>query len=278
MSLAGPRDFFGENVGPFSAHGLDRQAIGLISRYVERVSPPEIPTAAKVRAALQALQDPERALGSARFFKTGKGQYGEGDRFLGITVPAQRVVARAHRGMLLAEIEALLASPIHEERLTALLILVNAYAKGDEATKKACFDLYLRNLAWVNNWDLVDSSAHLIVGDWLASRDRRILRKLARSPTLWERRVAMIATLAFIRDGESDDAFAIATLLLGDTEDLMHKAVGWMLREVGKHASEDALRGYLKEHAAEMPRTTLRYAIERFPAQERQAWLAMKRR
>jgi 3-methyladenine DNA glycosylase AlkD len=242
------------------------------------MSQSKILTATQVRAALQALHDPERALGSARFFKTGKGQYGEGDRFLGITVPAQRVVARAHRGLPPAEIEALLASPIHEERLTALLILVDTYARGELATKQECFDLYLRNLAWVNNWDLVDSSAHLIVGDWLASRDRRILRELARSTTLWERRVAMVATLAFIREGESDDAFAIATLLLGDTEDLMHKAVGWMLREVGKHSSEEALRGFLKEHAAEMPRTALRYAIERFPAEERKAWLAVKRR
>jgi 3-methyladenine DNA glycosylase AlkD len=236
------------------------------------VSQPEHPTAEHVRQALHALHDPARALGSARFFKTGKGQYGEGDRFIGVTVPAQRTVARAHRALPLPEIEALLASPIHEERLTALLILVEAYEGGGEETRRACFDLYLRNLAWVNNWDLVDSSAHLIVGDWLLGRDRRLLRELARSKILWERRVAMIATLAFIRAGESADAFAIATLLLGDTHDLMHKAVGWMLREVGKRAGEDTLRAYLKEHAARMPRTALRYAIERFPEGERKAW------
>jgi 3-methyladenine DNA glycosylase AlkD len=195
-----------------------------------------------------------------------------------VTVPAQRIVARAHCGLPLPEIEALLASAIHEERLTALLILVDVYAGGDDATKRACFDLYLRNLAWVNNWDLVDASAHLIVGDWLATRDRRLLRKLARSKSLWERRVAMVATFAFIRAGESEDAFAIATLLLGDTHDLMHKAVGWMLREVGKRAGEDTLRGFLKEHADEMPRTALRYAIERFSEAERKAWREVKRR
>ncbi len=241
------------------------------------MSPPKPLAATDVRAALRALHDPARALGSARFFKTGKGQYGEGDQFLGITVPAQRTVARAHRDLPLPEIEALLASAIHEERLTALLILVDAYARGDDATKRACVDFYLRNLARVNNWDLVDSSAHLIVGDWLLTRDRRLLRKLARSTNLWERRVAMVATLAFIRAGESEDTFAIASLLLGDTHDLMHKAVGWMLREVGKHAGEDVLRAFLREHAAAMPRTALRYAIERFSEAERKAWREVKR-
>jgi 3-methyladenine DNA glycosylase AlkD len=241
------------------------------------MSSPKPPTARHVRDALRALADPARAVSSARFFKTGKGQYGEGDRFLGLTVPAQRGIARAHRGLPLPEIEALLASAMHEDRLTALLILVDAHERGDAAAQQGCFDLYLRNLAWVNNWDLVDSSAHLIVGASLLAGDRRILRKLARSTTLWERRVAMIATLAFIRAGESKDAFEIATLLLGDEQDLMHKAVGWMLREVGKHVSEDALRGYLKEHAPAMPRTALRYAIERFPAEERKEWLGVKR-
>lgn len=241
------------------------------------MSRPKPPTAKHVRDALRALQDPARAVSSARFFKTGKGQYGEGDRFLGITVPAQRGVARAHRGLPLPEIEVLLASALHEDRLTALLLLVDAYERGDEEAQQACFDLYLRNLARVNNWDLVDTSAHLIVGAHLTTRDRRILRELARSTTLWERRVAMIATLAFIRSGESKDAFEIATLLLGDEQDLMHKAVGWMLREVGKHVGEEPLRAFLKEHAAGMPRTALRYAIERFPAEERAIWLGVKR-
>ncbi|MFO0756057.1 MAG: DNA alkylation repair protein [Byssovorax sp.] len=233
-------------------------------------------TAKQVRAALHAAADPERARSSMRFFKTGPGQYGEGDRFVGVTVPAQRAIARAHRGLPLAEIEALLASAIHEERLTALLILVDTAARGDGATKQACYDLYLRNLKWVNNWDLVDSSAPAVVGDHLRDRDRRILRKLARSSNLWERRVAMIATLAFIRAGETEDAFAIARLLLDDTHDLMHKAVGWMLREVGKYVGKAPLVAFLEAHAAEMPRTALRYAIEHFPEAERKAWREKK--
>ena len=241
------------------------------------MSQPKSPTAKHVRDALRALQDPARALSSARFFKTGKGQYGEGDRFLGVTVPAQRAVARAHRGLPLPEIAALLSSAMHEDRLTALLILDDAFARGDDAVKQACFDLYLANLARVNSWDLVDTSAHLIIGAFLLTRDRKILRKLARSKTLWERRVAMIATLSFIRAGESKDAFEIAILLLSDEQDLMHKAVGWMLREVGKHVGAEPLRAFLKEHAASMPRTALRYAIEHFPAEERASWLGVKR-
>jgi 3-methyladenine DNA glycosylase AlkD len=178
----------------------------------------------------------------------------------------------------LPEIEALLASPMHEDRLTALLILVDTHARGDEQARQATFDLYLRNLGRVNSWDLVDSSAHLIVGAFLATRERGVLRDLARSAKLWDRRVAMVATLSFIRAGESKDAFEIATLLLDDEEDLMHKAVGWMLREVGKHVGEAPLRAFLKEHATAMPRTALRYAIERFPEDERALWLGMKRK
>lgn len=264
--------------GPSPAIHSNRDVWACFCATFGPVSQQKPPTAKHVREALRALADPARAVSSARFFKTGKGQYGEGDRFLGVTVPAQRGVARAHRGLPLPETEALLASALHEDRLTALLILVDTHERGDDAVKRASFDLYLRNLARVNNWDLVDSSAHLIVGAFLQAGDRRVLRKLARSPTLWERRVAMIATLAFIRAGESKDAFEIATLLLDDEQDLMHKAVGWMLREVGKYVSEDALRGYLKEHAAAMPRTALRYAIERFPAKERKEWLSVKRR
>jgi 3-methyladenine DNA glycosylase AlkD len=235
-------------------------------------------TAEQVRAALNAQADPARARSSARFFKTGEGQYGEGDRFLGVTVPAQRAIARAFRGLPLTEIEALLASAIHEERLTALLLLVDASARGGDEVKQACYDLYLRNLRWVNNWDLVDTSAPTIVGDFLRARDRRILRTLARSSELWERRVAMIATLAFIRAGESEDALAIARLLLDDTHDLIHKAVGWMLREVGKYVGRAPLVAFLNEHAAEMPRTALRYAIEHFTEAERKAFRAMKPR
>jgi 3-methyladenine DNA glycosylase AlkD len=210
------------------------------------------------------------------FFKSGPGQYGEGDRFLGITVPAQRKVAREFAELPLEGIAELLASGVHEERLTGLIILTRRYETGDEACKKACFDFYLANLAGVNNWDLVDSSAHQIVGSHLLERERKLLYRLAKSKNLWERRVAMIATYAFILEGESAETFAIAELLLDDDHDLIHKAVGWMLREVGKRVSPDELRRFLKKNAARMPRTALRYAIERFSPEERARWRGPK--
>lgn len=235
------------------------------------------PTAAAVRRALAALATPSRARASAWFFKTGKGQYGEGDRFVGVAVPEQRKVARAFESLSLREVGRLLASPVHEERLTALFILVRRYQRGDAAVRQEVFDFYCAQLSRVNNWDLVDSSAPQIVGAHLLERDRALLYRLAGSERLWERRVAMIATLAFIQAGEAKDALAIAERLLGDREDLMHKAVGWMLREVGKRVDPELLSGFLKGHAARMPRTALRYAIEHFPKAERQAWLAQKR-
>lgn len=232
--------------------------------------------ALSLSAELAALADPKKAKGVAAFFKTGKGEYGEGDVFLGIPVPAQRQVAKRHRDLPLPAIAKLLKSPIHEERLCALIVLTEQYARGDEATKAKCFDFYLQHLAGVNNWDLVDSSAHQIVGEHLLTRDRKLLRKLAKSKDLWERRVAIVSTWAFIRKGESETTFEISQLLLHDTHDLIHKAVGWMLREVGKRVDEDTLRGFLKAHVSELPRTALRYAIERFPADERKAWLLDK--
>lgn len=238
------------------------------------------PRAADVRAELGDLGDAERARSSARFFKTGIGEYGEGDRFIGVTVPAQRAVARRQRALPLSQIGVLLRSPIHEERLTALLILVEQYAAGtpEEQSERARF--YLANAKRVNNWDLVDSSARDILGAHLVRRNRAVLRRLARSSCLWERRIAIIATFAFIAAGESKDTFQLAALLLDDDHDLMHKATGWMLREVGKRVSEDALRGFLERHATRMPRTMLRYAIERFPESERTRWrtLSKKRR
>lgn len=233
-------------------------------------------TASKVRAALRAAVEPGRAEGSARFFKTGKGEYGFGDRFLGVTVPAQRAIARDHAALPLDEALSLLRSPVHEERLTALLILVRQFENGDEATRRRIVDAYLANTAFVNNWDLVDSSAPSLLGTWLLDKDRRLLTKLARSTSLWERRIAMLATFAFIRKGESADAVAIAALLLGDEHDLIHKACGWMLREVGEKVGPDALLEFLDAHAPRMPRTMLRYAIEKLPKAERQAWLARR--
>jgi len=232
------------------------------------------PTAKSLRAALRAVADPVRAAASARFFKTGKGEYAEGDVFLGVTVPEQRRLVRAAGPVPLAESLRLLEGGAHEERLVALLAMVRAFERGDEATRSAIAKAYLAHLRWVDNWDLVDSSAPYILGTWLLARDRKVLRRLARSKVLWERRVAMLATFAFIRAGEVDDALAIAEMLLDDPHDLIHKAVGWMLREVGKRVDVDVLRSFLRQHGARMPRTALRYAIEHLSPAERKRWLA----
>lgn len=229
------------------------------------------------RTALHAHATPERAVATAKFFKTGKGDYGEGDRFIGVSVPDARRVARSHRGLSLDELEALMASPLHEERLLALLMLVDRVtrANAERATRRAAFELYFRRLDRVNNWDLVDLSAPDVVGGYLLDRDRRPLDALAASPDLWHRRVAMVACFAFIRRGDATDALRIAERLVEDEHDLIHKAVGWMLREVGKRVGLAPLRGFLTRHAATMPRTMLRYAIERLPDGERQRWLAV---
>jgi 3-methyladenine DNA glycosylase AlkD len=234
-------------------------------------------TAADVRRALRQCAAPERAANVARFFKTGKGDYGEGDVFIGCTVPEQRRVARQFRALPIAEVDELLTSRIHEERLTALLILVDQFNKAtDAAARGRIYRLYVKRLSCINNWDLVDSSAEYIVGGWLADKDRSVLDRFARSKHLWTRRVAMLATFHYIKEGSADDALRIAAALLGDRHDLIHKAVGWMLREVGKRAGPAKLRAFLKTHAAAMPRTALRYAIERFPAGERAKWLATR--
>ena len=228
-----------------------------------------------MRAALRRHANAAQAKNVARFFKCGPGQYGEGDRFIGVTVPDQRRIARAFRDLPLAEADALLKSPIHEERLTALLILVDRFRR-DERVRGEIYRLYMRRLRYINNWDLVDSSAPYIVGGWLEDRPREVLDKLARSKHLWSRRVAMIATQKFINAGESADAVRIAFILLHDRHDLIHKAVGWMLREVGKRADGEALTRFLTQHAATMPRTMLRYAIERLPQGERAYWLSAR--
>jgi 3-methyladenine DNA glycosylase AlkD len=234
------------------------------------------PTAKSLRGALRAVADPVRAAASARFFKTGKGEYAEGDVFLGVTVPEQRRLVRAAGAVPLAESLRLLEGGAHEERLVALLTMVRAFERGDENTRTAIAKAYLAHLRWVDNWDLVDSSAPYILGTWLLARDRKVLRRLARSKVLWERRVAMLATFAFIRAGEVDDALAIAETLLDDPHDLIHKAVGWMLREVGKRVDVDVLRSFLRQHAPRMPRTALRYAIEHLSPAERKRWLATR--
>jgi 3-methyladenine DNA glycosylase AlkD len=230
-----------------------------------------------VVAALQALGSPAKAKASAWFFKTGEGQYGHGDVFCGVTVPEQRRVAKRFAALPLAELRTLLGSPIHECRLTALLILVRQYERGDPVECARIARFYLAQRARVNNWDLVDSSASYILGRHLLTRDRSILYRLARSRNIWERRIAIIATAAFIRAGDYADTLAIAKLLLGDTHDLIHKAVGWMLREVGNRAPAVEER-FLKAHAATMPRTMLRYAIEKFPEAKRRAYMAMRKK
>jgi 3-methyladenine DNA glycosylase AlkD len=244
-------------------------------------------TARAVRAALQVHASEERARVSRSFFKTGPGEYGEGDRFLGVTVPDTRAVAKRAATLPETELDRLLASPWHEERLLALLVLVRRYEKGSREEKAWARAYYRANLARANNWDLVDLSAWQILGRALRDEDLRAsprapsppadLVTLARSPNLWERRVAMVATFAWIKEGEAEPARAIAATLLGDREDLMHKAVGWMLREVGKRASREALVAFLEAHAEAMPRTALRYAIEHFAPEDRALWLARGR-
>jgi 3-methyladenine DNA glycosylase AlkD len=229
-----------------------------------------------LRRDLAALADPVKARVLAGFFKTAPGQYGHGDVFLGIPVPRQRTVVRAYRSLPLNSIATLLASDIHEHRLTALLILIERYRTAAADERNRLLDFYLSHLAGVNNWDLVDVSAPAVLGDCLLRHGQRrgLLMRLARSENLWERRIAVVATFAFIRNGRFAETLRVARLLLADRQDLIHKAVGWMLREVGKRdpAAEHA---FLKEHAAKMPRTMLRYAIERFPQDTRRAYMAM---
>ena len=225
-----------------------------------------------IQAEFRALGDPDIAKHSARFFKTGKGEYGEGDRFLGIRVPVTRKYARRYRSATLRTTLALLKSRYHEERLLAVLMLVDRYERGDAAERAGVFEAYLGNLEFVDNWDLVDSSAHKIVGPQLQDQDSSILYRLAESANLWHRRVAIMSTLHFIRQGDFDDTLRIAALLRDDEHDLIHKAVGWMLREVGNRHRDSEI-AFLKDHHGRMPRTMLGYAIEKFPEQERKAWL-----
>jgi 3-methyladenine DNA glycosylase AlkD len=234
------------------------------------------PTARAVEKRLRALHNPARAEFVQGFFKSKPGEYGAGDKFLGLSVPQVRAIARELRALPLAEIEALLASPWHEVRLLAVILLAERYRKEDAATQEAIYRLYLRLTSRINNWDLVDSSAGPVVGAHLLRRSRAPLRRLARSRSLWERRIAIIATQHFIQRGEFDDTLQLAQQLLGDREDLIHKAVGWMLREVGKR-DERVLTDFLDEHAGAMPRTALRYAIERLSPARRQKYMAVPR-
>lgn len=226
----------------------------------------------KMKIILRSLANPEIAAHSQRFFKTGKGEYGEGDRFLGIRVPVIRQQVKQFNNAALSEVHKLLMSSYHEERLCALLILVEKYAKGSIEEKEEVFDLYLANTEYINNWDLVDSSAPQIVGAFLKDKDKKLLYTMACSDVLWERRIAIMASFQFIKAGQFGATLKIAKLLLNDDEDLIHKAVGWMLREVGKRDHSVEI-DFLDKHYIKMPRTMLRYAIEKFPESERQKYL-----
>ena len=238
-------------------------------------------TAASVKKDLAAFARPHRVSDSLRFFKTGPGEYGEGDLFIGVTVPDSRIVARDHKDLPLAEIQKLLNSKIHEERFVGLAILVNQFKKAqqpktlDEAEQKRLFDFYLKNLyaQRVNNWDLIDATAPYL-GYYLLGRrgTTKLLDDLAKSKSLWERRAAVIFTFAFIREYELDATLRLSKKLLNDPHDLMHKACGWMLRELGKKEISQ-LRGFLEENVNQMPRTMLRYSIEKMSERERQMWL-----
>jgi 3-methyladenine DNA glycosylase AlkD len=226
-----------------------------------------------IRTEIRRLADPEKAKLLQRFFKTGPGQYGEGDVFAGIPVPVTRKLVGKYRHISIGCIVDLLKSPVHEERLLALLIMVDRYQRGDDTTRERIYRHYLRNTRHINNWDLVDLSAGHIVGAHLDGTDHASLYRLARSESLWERRIAILATFHDIMRGNPDHTLALADVLLADRHDLIHKAVGWMLREVGKRCSPDTLREFLRTRYRTMPRTMLRYAIERFPANERKAYL-----
>jgi 3-methyladenine DNA glycosylase AlkD len=226
----------------------------------------------RIARLLRSRADAGRVPGTQRFFKTGPGEYGEGDVFIGVTVPDLRRTCRECSDASDEEIEQLLHSRVHEDRLLALLLMVQAFERAGEPGRKAIYERYLANTALINNWDLVDSSAAAIVGGWLAGRSRRVLGRLARSKSVWERRIAIVATHHFIRNGEVAETFRIADLLLHDDHDLIHKAAGWMLREAGKRQPA-ALREFLASRYRTMPRTMLRYAIERFPERERRMYL-----
>ena len=228
--------------------------------------------ASEIVARLRQVGDPEVATVLQRFFKTGVGEYGEGDFFVGLKVPAVRKLAKEYQSLSLAEAELLLNSEVHEGRLLALVILARSFAQGDETQRKLIYDLYLRNTTHINNWDLVDASAEHIVGGFLHSRSRKPLIGLSKSSLVWERRIAIMATFHFIKKKEFADTLQVAGLLLDDRHDLIHKAVGWMLREVGKR-DRSTEESFLRIHYQRMPRTMLRYAIERFPEERRQQYL-----
>lgn len=230
-------------------------------------------TRAGLERALRAAGDAARAKQVAVYFKTGKGEYGEGDVFLGMPVPTMRKIALRYRALALRDLQKLLNSKIHEFRAAALEILVAQYEHGNEQQRSAIVRFYLKNTSRINNWDLVDASCRPILGEHLKTRPREVLRNLALSKSLWERRIAIVSTMALVWAGELDDAIEIADMLLDDEHDLIHKAAGWVLREAGIK-DRKRLVMFLKTHYDRLPRTVLRYAIEHFPVEQRKKMLA----
>jgi 3-methyladenine DNA glycosylase AlkD len=225
-----------------------------------------------LRKEIKSVSNPDKAKFLQRFFKTGKGEYAEGDVFLGIVVPVQRQIAKKYKPLSFPELKKLITSKYHEERLIALLILVERFKKAKEDEKEKIVKFYLNNRKGINNWDLVDLSAPKILGEYLIDKDRNILFIFAKSNDLWEKRIAVLSTFTFIKNNDFNDALKIFEILLNDKHDLIHKAVGWMLREIGKIDLKTE-ENFLRKHYKAMPRTMLRYAIEKFPERKRKAYL-----
>lgn len=234
-----------------------------------------MPSLPDLQAEAQSLANPTSAVGRARFFQTGPGQYAEGDRFLGLTVPEQRTIARRYHDLPIIDLQSLLQSPFHEHRFIALVILTSQYESAEDEARPALVDFYLSQTAYINSWDLVDASAPYILGHYLRFRDDRMLDELARSEHLWTRRIAIVATLGLLKIRKTQTALRVAELLLSDTHDLIHKAVGWALREVGK-IDRPELLAFLRQHYERLPRTSLRYAIEHLAPEARKAALQGK--
>lgn len=229
----------------------------------------------QIRKAISKEKNPAQAINLQRFFKTGKGDYGEGDIFYGIKVPVQRGIAKLFKDLSLIDLKKLIHSKVHEERLIAAFILIDQFKEGDHKKKKVIYDFYLKNRKGINNWDLVDLSAPKIVGAYLIDKEKDLLYKFARSEDLWEKRISIISTQAFIREHYFEDTLKISEILLNDKHDLIHKAVGWMLREVGNRDLKTE-EEFLQKHYKTMPRTMLRYAIEKFPEKKRKSYLEGK--
>jgi len=226
----------------------------------------------QIKSDLRKLQNPQKTKILSRFFKTGKGEYGEGDIFLGITIPNQREISEKYQDLALKDLQKLLSSKIHEYRLTALIILVNKYKKADSSLKERIVKFYLKNTKHINNWDLVDLSSHYILGNHLLNKEKTIIYKLAKSKNIWEKRIAILTTFAFIRNNKFEETLKISEILLNDKHDLIQKAVGWMLREVGKKDEKAELK-FLDKNYKKMPRTMLRYSIERLEEKKRKFYL-----